>query len=112
MGLLRVASAMSLCALAFAVQAEQLPIEVLSAVVKDQKIADAEVGVIHIQLGVGAGLVVEVDVIAREDHVGVEVRRRLPPGQTQTSGFGSLQRSQLHLSLSAVPLTIYEAGTT
>lgn len=43
MGLLRVASAMSLCALAFAVQAEQLPIEVLSAVVKDQKIADAEV---------------------------------------------------------------------
>ncbi len=32
MGLLRVASAMSLCALAFAVQAEQLPIEVLSAV--------------------------------------------------------------------------------
>lgn len=43
MGLLRVASAMSLYALAFAVQAEQLPIEVLSAVVKDQKIADAEV---------------------------------------------------------------------
>ena len=43
MGLLRVASAMSLCALAFSVQAEQLPIEVLSAVVKDQKIADAEV---------------------------------------------------------------------
>ncbi len=34
---------MSLCALAFSVQAEQLPIEVLSAVVKDQKIADAEV---------------------------------------------------------------------
>lgn len=43
MGLLRVASAMSLCAVAFSVQAEQLPIEVLSAVVKDQKIADAEV---------------------------------------------------------------------
>jgi len=39
MGLLRVASAMSLCAVAFSVQAEQLPIEVLSAVVKDQKIA-------------------------------------------------------------------------
>lgn len=43
MGLLRVASAMSLCAVAFSVQAEQLPIEVLSAVVKDQKIAEAEV---------------------------------------------------------------------
>lgn len=43
MGLLRIASAMSLCAVAFSVQAEQLPIEVLSAVVKDQKIADAEV---------------------------------------------------------------------
>lgn len=43
MGLLRVALAMSLCAVAFSVQAEQLPIEVLSAVVKDQKIADAEV---------------------------------------------------------------------
>ncbi|MGC6371067.1 tetratricopeptide repeat protein [Pseudomonas sp. K2I15] len=43
MGLLRVASAMSLCVAAFSVQAEQLPIEVLSAVVKDQKIADAEV---------------------------------------------------------------------
>ncbi|MDY7550617.1 tetratricopeptide repeat protein [Pseudomonas veronii] len=43
MGLLRVASAMSLCAVAFSIQAEQLPIEVLSAVVKDQKIADAEV---------------------------------------------------------------------
>ena len=43
MGLLRVASAMSVCAMAFSVQAEQLPIEVLSAVVKDQKIADAEV---------------------------------------------------------------------
>ncbi|WLH90697.1 tetratricopeptide repeat protein [Pseudomonas sp. FP453] len=43
MGLLRVASAMSLCAVAFSVQADQLPIEVLSAVVKDQKIADAEV---------------------------------------------------------------------
>lgn len=43
MSLLRVASAMSLCAVAFSVQAEQLPIEVLSAVVKDQKIADAEV---------------------------------------------------------------------
>ena len=43
MGLLRVASAMSLCAVAFSIQAEQLPIEVFSAVVKDQKIADAEV---------------------------------------------------------------------
>ena len=43
MVLLRIASAMSLCAVAFSVQAEQLPIEVLSAVVKDQKIADAEV---------------------------------------------------------------------
>jgi hypothetical protein len=43
MGLLRVASAMSLCAVAVSVQAAQLPIEVLSAVVKDQKIADAQV---------------------------------------------------------------------
>ncbi len=38
----RVASAMSLCAVAFSVQAERLPIEVLSAVV-GQKIADARV---------------------------------------------------------------------
>ncbi|MBK5301686.1 MULTISPECIES: tetratricopeptide repeat protein [Gammaproteobacteria] len=37
-----VASVLSLWAAAFSVQAEQLPIEVLSAVVKDQKIADAE----------------------------------------------------------------------
>lgn len=43
MGLFWVASAMSLCVAAFSVQAEQLPIEVLSAVVKDQKIADAQV---------------------------------------------------------------------
>ncbi|NWD72084.1 tetratricopeptide repeat protein [Pseudomonas gingeri] len=43
MSLLRVASVLSLCAVAWSVQAGQLPIEVLSAVVKDQKIADAEV---------------------------------------------------------------------
>ncbi|BBP80034.1 hypothetical protein PHLH7_61380 [Pseudomonas sp. Ost2] len=43
MSLLRVASVVSLCAAAWTVQAESLPIEVLSAVVKDQKIADAEV---------------------------------------------------------------------
>jgi len=42
MRLFRVASVLSLWALAFSVQAQQLPIEVLSAVVKDQKIADAE----------------------------------------------------------------------
>ncbi len=42
MRLFRVASVLSLWAAAFSVQAEQLPIEVLSAVVKDQKIADAE----------------------------------------------------------------------
>ncbi len=42
MRLFRVASMLSLWAAAFSVQAEQLPIEVLSAVVKDQKIADAE----------------------------------------------------------------------
>lgn len=43
MQLLRAASIVSLCALGFSAQAEPLPIEVLSAVVKDQKIADAEV---------------------------------------------------------------------
>ena len=43
MSLFRIASAMSLCVAAVSVQAEQLPIEVLSAVVKDQKIADAQV---------------------------------------------------------------------
>jgi uncharacterized protein YfaP (DUF2135 family) len=42
MRLFRVATMLSLWAVAFSVQAEQLPIEVLSAVVKDQKIADAE----------------------------------------------------------------------
>lgn len=42
MRLFRVASVLSLWAAAFSVQAEQLPIEVLSAVVRDQKIADAE----------------------------------------------------------------------
>ncbi|KPA97162.1 tetratricopeptide repeat protein [Pseudomonas asplenii] len=43
MHLLRMASVFSLCALAWSVQAESLPVEVLSAVVKDQKIADADV---------------------------------------------------------------------
>ncbi|AZD05761.1 Hemolysin [Pseudomonas chlororaphis] len=43
MRLFRVTSIFSLWALAFAVTAQQLPVEVLSAVVKDQKIADAEV---------------------------------------------------------------------
>ncbi|MCP1481455.1 MULTISPECIES: tetratricopeptide repeat protein [Pseudomonas] len=43
MRLFRVTSIFSLWALAFSVTAQQLPVEVLSAVVKDQKIADAEV---------------------------------------------------------------------
>ncbi|MGE8176929.1 tetratricopeptide repeat protein [Pseudomonas fluorescens] len=43
MRLLRMASILSLWAAFGSAQAEQLPIEVLSAVVKDQKIADAEV---------------------------------------------------------------------
>lgn len=43
MRLLRLAAVLSLWAAVFSVQAQQLPIEVLSAVVKDQKIADAEV---------------------------------------------------------------------
>ena len=42
------------------------------------------VGVIHVQFGVGALFIVEEDVIAGEDHMGVEVARSLAPGQHHT----------------------------